>query len=104
MHPMLVAPLAAVALALAIALPAAAQSAPPKAPASRPAAAMPAPTADATAVKKLVEERFRLHALFGRDVGVVRPDHYFRVRPFAIEDPADVLGHRPVANDGTCAE
>ena len=58
MHPMLVAPLAAAALALAIILPAAAQSAPPKAPASKPAAAMPAPTADAVAVKKLVEERF----------------------------------------------
>lgn len=58
MHPMLVAPLAAAALALAIALPAAAQSAPPKSPASKPAAAMPAPTADAAAVKKLVEERF----------------------------------------------
>jgi thiol:disulfide interchange protein DsbC len=55
---MLVAPLAAAALAAAIALPAAAQSAPPKAPASRPAAAMSAPTADAVAVKKLVEERF----------------------------------------------
>ena len=58
MHPMLVAPLAAAALALAIALPAAAQSAPPKPPASKPTAAMPAPTADAVAVKKLVEERF----------------------------------------------
>ena len=49
MHPMLVAPLAAAALALAIALPVAAQTAPAKA---------PAPTAEAAAVKKLVEERF----------------------------------------------
>jgi thiol:disulfide interchange protein DsbC len=58
MHPTFIAPIAAAALALAIALPAAAQSAPPKAPAAKPAAVVPAPTADAAAVKKLVEERF----------------------------------------------
>jgi len=58
MHPMLLAPLAAAALALAALPPAAAQTAAAKAPVPRASAATPAPTADAAAVKKLLEERF----------------------------------------------
>jgi thiol:disulfide interchange protein DsbC len=58
MHPTFLAPLATAALALAIALPVAAQSAPAAASAAKAATGMPAPTADATAVKKLIEERF----------------------------------------------
>jgi thiol:disulfide interchange protein DsbC len=54
---MFVVPLATAAFALALALPAAAQSAPAQAPAAR-AGQVPAPTPDAAAVKKLVEERF----------------------------------------------
>jgi len=58
MHAKYLAPLAAAAFAMAVALPATAQSAPAKPPAPRPTVGMPAPTADAAAVKKLVEERF----------------------------------------------
>jgi thiol:disulfide interchange protein DsbC len=58
MRSTLLAVLAAAALALAGTAPALAQTAPARAVPPTPAAAMPAPTPDALAVRKLVEERF----------------------------------------------